>query len=33
MSERIDQIIQEIHLKFQITKEEITLLKMKMLHC
>jgi chromosome segregation ATPase len=27
MSERIDQIIQEIHLKFQIAKEEIALLK------
>lgn len=27
MSERIEQIIQEIHLKFQIAKEEIALLK------
>ena len=27
MSERIDQIIQEISLKFQIAKEEIALLK------
>ena len=27
MSERIEQIIQEIHLKFQIAKEEISLLK------
>ncbi len=27
MSERIEQIIQEIHLKFQIAKEEIVILK------
>ena len=27
MTERIEQIIQEIHLKFQIAKEEIALLK------